>query len=127
MRRTALWMVALAMVAAACSKAPTAPGSGSVTITGAVVSGAGSASATAAMTSGPSAAVPGLVVSVVGTEISAPVGFANQFVLREVPSGNIHLQFSAPGINALLGLQAVREGETVLRDGRFAYTDFTLA
>jgi hypothetical protein len=106
-------MLALAMTATACSKAPTAPGSGSVTINGAVVGGAGSASATAAMMSGPSAAVPGLVVSVVGTEISTPVGIANQFVLREVPSGNIHLQFTAPGLSALLGLQSVREGETV--------------
>ena len=112
MRRTALWILVAAVVAASCGKAPTAPGSGGVTINGAIV-GSSQSSATAAMSAGPAASTPGLVVSVVGTEISVPVGLANQFTLRDVPAGTIHLQFTAPGLNALIGLQAVQNGETI--------------
>jgi hypothetical protein len=62
---------------------------------------------------GTSPTVPGLVISIAGTTISAPVDSADQFTLSGVPSGNIQLQFTAPTLNASLSLIDVQSGDAV--------------
>lgn len=88
--------VILLITTVACggSSSPTGPGStnAGATITGSVLSGSSTA-LTAASTGN---AMPGLVVTVAGTSISSGLDAAGRFSLREVPSGNLQLQFSGP-------------------------------
>lgn len=104
-----------AVSASACSSAnpsgPSATSSGAV-INGALVSESGTATKHSASGAG-SATVPGLVVSVAGTAISAAVDSADQFVLRDVPAGTLQLVFTAPGLNGSISLADVQAGDTV--------------
>jgi hypothetical protein len=60
------------------------------------------------------AAIPGLIVTVVGTSINSRVDASNRFSLSNVPGGDIQLQFTAPaGINAGLGVPGVRNSERI--------------
>ena len=106
--------VATGFGSAACSNAnqsgPTAMGSGA-TINGAIVAEDGSA--TKHSGGGGSATVPGLVVSVAGTNITGPVDSADQFTLRGVPSGSVSLVFTAPGLHGAIGLSDLQDGDTV--------------
>ncbi len=108
-------MVVVAVSAAACSSAnqsgPSAMSSGAV-INGAIVSEEGSATKHSGAGTG-STTVPGLVVSVAGTAISATVDSADQFVLRDVPSGSVQLVFSAPTLSGSVALTDVQTGDTV--------------
>lgn len=70
---------------------------GGATIAGRVNGGSGLALTTAS-TAGP------LTVTVVGTNASSPVDSTGQFVLTGVPAGTIQLQFSGPGVSAMLTL-----------------------
>ena len=44
---------------------------------------------------------PGLIVTVVGTSMTAPVNPNGTFVLTNVPPGDIQLRFTGPGTDAL--------------------------
>ena len=102
----------LLVVTAACggSASPTEPGSTSggagASITG-TVSGASSA-----LTASSAHAIPGLVVTVVGTSISSGVDAAGRFTLNGVPSGDIQLQFSGP-VSATITISNVQTSEKI--------------
>jgi len=115
-----LLVAAAAAVSSACNgSSPSSPSgagaSGSTSgavITGAIVAPSGSSAA--GSTLGTTAAtIPGLTVSVVGTSISSAVNAANRFSLSGVPGGDVQLQFTAPGLNAGLGMPGVRNDERI--------------
>ncbi len=113
--RLVLLTLGLAAGTAACAGSnpagPSAPTMGA-TIAGVIVSEGGTASKHVGG-SGGSLTVPGLVVSVAGTNISAVVDNADQFTLRSVPSGTAVLQFVAPTLNASATLTDLQNSETV--------------
>lgn len=108
-----------AAAVAACGSNPAEPSSTGATVNGSIVPAGGSAStsAIAGVTTGAisaaSTAPPGLLVSVAGTAISAPVDAAGHFALKNVPPGLADLRFSAPGISAALGLADLKAGQLV--------------
>ena len=67
---------------------------------------------------------PGLMVTVVGTSLTAPVNPNGTFVLTNVPPGDIQLRFTGPGTDALLTVTGVTGGDelriTVKVDGNTA-------
>jgi hypothetical protein len=81
-------------------------------INGAIVSDGGSATKHQGSGTG-STSVPGLVVTVAGTAISAAVDSADQFTLRDVPAGSVQLVFSAPGVGGTVALTDVQDGDSV--------------
>lgn len=110
----------LAAAVAACGGSnPAEPSSTSATVNGSIVPAGGSASTSAiagvstGSISAASTAPPGLLVSVAGTAISAPVDAAGHFTLKNVPPGLADLRFSAPGISAALGLSDLKAGQLV--------------
>ena len=115
-------LIALALGSAACgSSSPSAPtelsGSPSTPTTGnrATIDGSITGSALSALTlSGGSFASltgPGLTVTVVGTDITAPVNPNGTFTLTNVPSGDIQLRFTGTGTDALLTVTGVNGGD----------------
>jgi Domain of unknown function (DUF5666) len=54
---------------------------------------------------------PGLMVTVVGTGITAPVNPNGTFVLTNVPPGDIQLHFTGPGTDAMLTVTGVAGGD----------------
>ena len=114
-RRLILFILAIGVGTAACSGAnqvgPSPVGSGA-TINGSIVSEGGSATKHAG-TSGGSQTIPGLVVSVAGTTISAPVNNADAFTLTGVPSGTVQLVFAAPSLNTSLSLTGIQAADIV--------------
>ncbi len=54
---------------------------------------------------------PGIMVTVVGTDITAPVKPNGTFVLTNVPPGDIQLRFTGPGTDALLTVTGVNGGD----------------
>ena len=54
---------------------------------------------------------PGLLVTVVGTTITAQVNPNGTFVLTNVPTGDIQLHFTGPGTDALLTVTGVTGGD----------------
>ena len=54
---------------------------------------------------------PGLIVTVVGTTITAQVNPNGTFVLTNVPPGDIQLRFTGPGTDALLTVTGVTGGD----------------
>ena len=102
---------------AACSS-PTAPeSSGGVTITGSVAAPGGANGSTdgapASAGSTTSSIPPGLTVTAVGTNITTTVDPSGQFVLRQLPSGNVQLRFNAVGTSATLTLTGLEAGQQV--------------
>jgi len=88
------------------TSAPPPSGSTSgATIAGTVVGGFGTASFRTTAVS--------MVVTVVGTSITATVDGAGRFTLRNVPPGRVQLQFSASGADARLDLDDVAEREEI--------------
>lgn len=67
---------------------------------------------------------PGLIVTVVGTSLTASVNPNGTFVLTNVPPGDIQLRFTGPGTDALLTVAGVTGGDelriTVKVDGSTA-------
>jgi hypothetical protein len=57
-------------------------------------------------------AIPGLVVTVVGTSISSGVDAAGRFTLTGVPSGDIQVQFSGP-VSATITISNVQTSEKI--------------
>jgi hypothetical protein len=85
------------------------------TINGSIVAPGGAAhgASTDSGTGSPAFVPPGLTVSAVGTNVSAPVDPAGQFALRGLPAGNVQLQFTAPGVSASVSVSSLQNGETV--------------
>jgi hypothetical protein len=119
MRRSLAFMLVLATLvsAAACggkSGTPTAP---STTNPGAPAGpstpGPSPSGPTATVTGNVQAALTGVTVSVVGTSISAAVDSASRFTLVNVPAGDISLQLTGGGANAIVSLGMVQPSETV--------------
>lgn len=106
--------LATALVISACgaSKSPTTPSTTAAGGTTAIISGnvrAGSPLLAASVGS----AIPGLVVTVVGTTISSGVDAADRFTLVGVPPGDIDLKFSGAGIDSTVRLSQVLPSQTV--------------
>ncbi len=100
--------------------APTAPTAGPTGVTdtpasGATVSGTVKPKGINALTSASSGASAALQVNVtvVGTNISAPVDASGRFVLKGVSPGGLSLRFAGPGIEATLQVSAVDDRELV--------------
>ena len=106
---------------ACASSSPSAPTqlSGSTTTTtitnGATINGSitGAALSTLSLSGGGFASLdgPGLLVTVVGTSVTAPVNPNGTFVLTNVPPGDIQLHFTGPGTDALLTVTGVAGGD----------------
>ena len=123
MRSTAIsFVVGLAVLAAACgssspasptssaSAARPAPAPGTSTTTGATISGTviGVSGASRLRTMS-----VGMTVSVAGTSTATSVDGSGHFVLQNVPSGNVTLQFTGTGVNATLTLSNVAPNSTL--------------
>jgi hypothetical protein len=110
-------MVLAALSAAACGDSPSSPsGASSVTVNGSIVSFAsGSAGSQSARTSSTtSVSVPvGMRVKVNGTNIDVDVQTDGTFTLKNVPSGNIIIQFTGPTTNATITLTDLETGQVV--------------
>ena len=128
-------LIAIGCSAGACSSSsPSAPTplSGSTTtpssVSGATINGSitGSALSALSLSGGgfASLAGPSLMVTVVGTTITASVNPNGTFVLTDVPPGDIQLRFTGPGTDALLTVTGVTGGDelriTVKVDGTTA-------
>ena len=115
--RLAIALLTICGLAACNSSNPTTPSGGAgVTINGSLAasgSDGGSTASGPASGSSPASVPPGLVVSVVGTTITATVNPAGHFVLKGVPTGNVQLRFTAPGTTASLTLTSLEEGQEV--------------
>ncbi len=114
--------VLVASVAVGCgssaSLSPTGPGpaAGSSaqivgTVNGSAAAPSAPADASGAMTLGST-----LTVSVAGTSVAAPVDANGQFVLNNVPSGDLVLQFSGPGVDARVTITGVTTGDQIHLD-----------
>ena len=128
-------LIAIGFSASACSSSspsgPT-PLSGFTTtptsVSGATINGSVTGSALSALSLGgggfASLTGPGLMVTVVGTSITAPVNPNGTFVLTDVPPGDIQLRFTGTGTDALLTVTGVTGGDelriTVKVDGSTA-------
>ena len=95
------------IAATACSGSPTAPSQEGATITGAVSGGGGGAMSTFAAGRSAATASSTITVSVAGTNISAALDGAGNFVLSGVPAGDIQLVFGDGSWTATLALQQV--------------------
>jgi len=112
-------LILAALGAAACgdNSSPTSPSSASsVTVNGNIVSFASSASGSqnSSTSSVSSVTVPsGMRITIVGTNITVDVSGDGTFVLKNVPSGNVILQITGPGVNATISLNDLQTGQTV--------------
>ena len=108
-------LLIVALTAAACggaSTSPTSPSTGGSGATTATISGTvrvGSPQLAAST----GAAMTGLVVTVVGTNISASVDAADRFTLNGVPPGDVTLKFSGAGVDSSVPLAQLRPAESV--------------
>jgi uncharacterized protein DUF5666 len=108
-------LLAAALALSACggaSNAPTSPSTGGSGATTATISGtvrAGSPLLAASI----GGAMSGLVVTVVGTNISATVDAADRFTLNGVPPGDATLRFTGAGVDSAVPLPQLRPAETV--------------
>jgi uncharacterized protein DUF5666 len=108
-------LLGAALVVSACgggSSSPTSPtngggGEATATISGTVRAG----SPLLAASTG--AAMSGLVVTVVGTNISASVDAADRFTLNGVPPGDATLKFTGAGVDSTVPLAQLQPAETV--------------
>ncbi|HYN10708.1 MAG TPA: DUF5666 domain-containing protein [Vicinamibacterales bacterium] len=109
-RASALLAVFAALVTACGGKNPSSPSAAdSATINGAIVAPGQSSS----NSSGAGGGIPGLAVSVNGTDVRATVDGFGRFTLRGVPPGDAELSFNSPSFNGSLGVPAVQANETI--------------
>jgi hypothetical protein len=110
-------LILAALGAAACGDSPTEPSSASsVTVNGNIVSFASGAagSQNSNTSSVSSVTVPaGIRITIVGTNISVDVSGDGTFTLKNVPSGNVVLQITGPGVNATITLNDLQTGQVV--------------
>jgi len=62
---------------------------------------------------GAQAITTGVIVSVVGTDVTALVGAAGAFELRGVPAGDVTLRITGAGIDAVVAVGVVQTGQAV--------------
>jgi hypothetical protein len=116
---TVLALLALGALSACSSSTPASPTPlvSGATINGSLVSPGGSGGTTSGSTlsdASPGVVIPsGLTVRIPGTTVTATIDPSGQFILRDVPSGTIVLQFSGPGVSATITLASVQNGQTV--------------
>ena len=91
--------------------APSSTGNGAV-ISGSLSSGQSAASLMSVRAAGSPAGM-GLTVTIVGTSMTTTIDGAGQFTLRNVPGGNVTLQFSGNGMNGRVDLDQVGDSETI--------------
>jgi hypothetical protein len=103
---------AIAISACGAGKSPTTPSTTAADGNTAIVSGSVRAGSPL-LAASTGSAVPGLVVTVVGTTISSGVDAADRFTLTGVPPGDIDLRFSSPGIDSTVRLSQVLPAQTV--------------
>ena len=108
-------LILAALGAAACGDSPTEPSSASsVTVNGNIVSFANGGSQGSSTSSTTSVTVPaGIRITIVGTNISVDVTGDGTFTLKNVPSGNVVLQITGPGVNATITLNDLQTGQLV--------------
>jgi Domain of unknown function (DUF5666) len=111
-------IIAAAVSIAACGdsnpSSPSDANANAVTINGNVVAPGGTQTSASAQTSSTAATAPaGLRVTVVGSNISAIVDASGHFSLKNVPPGNVNLQFSTSTNTALIVLTDLQTGQTV--------------
>jgi hypothetical protein len=88
-----------------------APAAGtSATITGSVQ---GSSAASSLVSASAGAALTGVTVAVVGTNLTSSVDAVGRFTLLNVPAGEVRLQLTGAGTNATVALGAVEASQTV--------------
>ena len=120
MRRGLGFTLIASLLAAACGgSAPTSPSTTgttpgsptgpSATITGAVQGASGNALTSAST----GAAITGITITVVGTEIKTSVDGAGRFTLAKVPTGNVQLKLTGAGADATVTLSSVEPAQTV--------------
>jgi hypothetical protein len=118
-----LSLIATALATSACaSSSPSAPTqlsgpttTNTATGNGATINGAITGAALSALSLSESGFAslngPGLMVTVVGTDITASVHPNGTFVLSNVPPGDIQLHFTGPGTDAMLTVTGVAGGD----------------
>jgi len=104
--------IAIAISACGAGKSPTTPSTTAADGNSAIISGSVRAGSPL-LAASTGSAVPGLVVTVVGTTISSGVDAADRFTLTGVPPGNIQLRFSGAGIDSTVSLSQVLPAQTV--------------
>ena len=107
MRRAFAIILSFAALTAACggkSATPTSPSEGGLSTGGAT----GSATIAGAI----QGALPS-TVSVAGTAVMSSVDGGGRFTLANVPAGNVQLQLSGGGANAMLAIAAVQPAERI--------------
>lgn len=98
--------VLLMIVVAACAPGTTPPTTSPIAESG-VVGGR------VEMTIVPGAAVPPVLVSVAGADVTAHVSRLGDFVIANVPAGPLELRFTGDGVAAALPLGSIQAGETI--------------
>lgn len=112
----ALLLGVTGVLTAACggssNPSPTAPADSPGTV-GATISGSVRVGSSASLVSSVTAnTVPGLTVAVVGTSITSGLDAAGRFALRNVPAGDVQLQFSGPA-SGTVPISQVQPQETI--------------
>jgi hypothetical protein len=109
-----IWVLPLVAIAVACGgRTPVGPsGSGSATISGSIVAADSGSPRGGIRTAAPSATAHGLTVSILGTDLHAPVN-GGRFEFDGVPSGPLTLRFSGNGLDSSLPLEPVTSSEDI--------------
>jgi len=122
LRREVTCAAVLAMVAlltAACGQSSFSPASPSTTsgsTKGAAISGTVSGVATPQAASSVRAstmATQPVVVTVVGTSMSTTIDGSGRFSFTGVPTGDVQLRFTGPGLDATLTVKDVKQGDRI--------------
>jgi uncharacterized protein DUF5666/carboxypeptidase-like protein len=117
MRRVLGFTLVMAVLAAACGgkggSSPTSPTGNGSSSASAVITGSVQGAAGAFTAAGSGAAITGVTVTVVGTNISATVDAAGRFTLTNVPTGTVQLQLTGGGANATVTISTVEASQTI--------------
>jgi hypothetical protein len=103
---------AIAISACGAGKSPTTPSTTATDGNTAIISGSVRAGSPL-LAASTGSAIPGLVVTVVGTTISSGVDASDRFTLTGVPPGDIDLKFSGAGVDSTVRLSQVLPAQSV--------------
>ena len=116
MRRALGYSLMLAVLTTACGGrggSPTAPSGTNANGAGAMITGSVQGAAGAMTAAGSGAALTGVTVTVVGTNISTAVDAGGRFTLTNVPVGTVQLQLTGGGANATVTISTVEASQTI--------------